>query len=301
VGTRPLRPLAAAALTGIQVGASIVATRFVIAQIGPASLALLRYAIGFLCLLPIVLRAGRWPRFAPRDVPVVALLGIAQFGVLILLLNYALRFVPSARAALIFATVPLLTMLVAAALGTDRLTPAKVTGVLLTVAGVGCALGERALERGDSRQAWFGEGAVFLSALVGAVCSVLYRPYLERYRALPVSALAMLASVLFLAVPAAGEGFFVGPPRLTAAGWLAVLLIGIGSGGGYFLWLWALDHASPTEVTVFLALSPITATLLGGAALDEAVSTLVWLGVALVTGGLWLATRGAPSAGGVLD
>ena len=289
---RPLSAAAAAAITGVQVGASIVATRFVVEQSAPASLALLRYAIGLLCLLPVVLLAGPRPRFAPRDVLPIALLGIAQFGVLIMLLNYALRVVPSARAALIFATFPLLTMLVAAALGAERLTAAKVLGVVVTLAGVGCALGERALARGGTGRAWVGELVVFLSALIGAVCSVFYRPYLRRYRALPVSAFAMLASVAFLAVPAAGEGFFGALPRFTGAGWLAVLLIGLGSGGGYYLWLWALDHASPTEVTVFLALSPITATLLGGALLGEAVSRLIWLGVALVTLGLALATAG---------
>ena len=272
----------------------MVATRFVIAETAPASLALLRYAIGFLCLLPAVLLSAPRPRFTGRDVLPIALLGIAQFGVLIMLLNYALRFVPSARAALIFATFPLLTMLVAAVAGAERLTARKTVGVLLTLAGVGCALGERALERGAAN-AWIGELVVLLSALVGAVCSVLYRPYLRRYRALPVSAFAMLASVVALAVPAAGEGFFDAAPRFTGWGWLAVALIGVGSGGGYYLWLWALEHAPPTHVTVFLALSPITATILGGALLGETVSALAGLGVALVTAGLWLATR-APSS-----
>ena len=46
---------------------------------------------------------------------------------------------------------------------------------------------------------WWGELAVLASAGVGALCSVLYRPYLQRYPTLPVSALAMGASVLFLA------------------------------------------------------------------------------------------------------
>src|SRR5437870_5470773 len=108
----------------------------------------------------------------------------------------------------------------------------------------------------------------------------------------------MLASVGFLAVLAAGEGFFGSLPRFTAGGWLAVLLIGVGSGGGYYLWLWALDHAPPTEVTVFLALSPITATILGGTLLGEPVSALAALGVALVTAGLWLATRAPSRAAG---
>jgi drug/metabolite transporter (DMT)-like permease len=113
---------------------------------------------------------------------------------------------------------------------------------------------------------------------------------------------------VFLSIPAGGEGFFHAWPRLTAAGWLAVAFIGVGSGGGYYLWLWALDHAPPTEVTVFLALSPVTATILGATVLGEAVSPGAWLGVALVTAGIWLATRVACGAevvgrrrGAVLD
>src|SRR5947207_933744 len=86
----------------------------------------------------------------------------------------------------------------------DQTAPA----VLLTIAGVGFALGDRAA----AGAAWIGDAAVFASALVGAICSVLYRPYLQRYPALPVSAFAMLASVLFLAVLAAGEGFFAHGP-----------------------------------------------------------------------------------------
>ena len=46
---------------------------------------------------------------------------------------------------------------------------------------------------------------------------------------------------------------------------------------------------------MFLALSPITATVLGGALLGETISLPVWVGVALVTGGLWLATRNGPA------
>ena len=90
---------AAAAVTGIQVGSAMVATRIVVDQAGPASLALLRYAISFCCLVPFVLVAAPRARFARRDLLPIGLLGIAQFGLLIALLNYGLRFIPSARAA----------------------------------------------------------------------------------------------------------------------------------------------------------------------------------------------------------
>jgi drug/metabolite transporter (DMT)-like permease len=286
-----LRPALAAAATGVQVGSAMVATRFVVDQTGPASLAFLRYVIGFCFLLPAVLLSAPVPRFERRDLLPIGLLGITQFGILIALLNYGLRFIPSARAALIFATFPLLTMVLAAALGLERLTGTKALGVLLTIAGVGFALGEKALERGGSTEGWVGEMAVFASALSGAVCSVLYRPYLRKYPTLSVSAFAMLASVAFLSVLAAGEGFFHSLPRFTPSGWLAVVFIGVGSGVGYYLWLWALGHATPTQVTVFLALSPVTATCLGALLLGEAVSAMSALGLVCVAVGLWLAHR----------
>jgi len=273
----------------------MVATRFVVDQTGPASLALFRYLIGVCCLLPFLLLSGR-PRFARRDLLPIALLGIIQFGVLIALLNYGLRFIPSARAALIFATFPLLTMILAAAIGHERLGAARIIGVLLTIVGVGFALGDNALPRAGTANEWIGELAVFASALSGAVCSVLYRPYLRRYPTLPVSALAMLASVGFLAALASGEGLFHTLPRFTAAGWLAVVFIGVSSGIGYGLWLWALGHATPTEVTVFLALSPVTATVLGALLLAEPISAMSLVGLASVALGLWLAHRNVPGA-----
>jgi drug/metabolite transporter (DMT)-like permease len=285
-------PVAAAAATGILVGSAMVASRYVIDQTAPASLALLRYAIGFCCLLPATLLSSRVPvRFERRDLLPVALLGITQFGILVALLNYALQFIPSARAALLFATMPLLTLLLAAAIGYERVTFNKAAGVILSIVGVGFALGEKALQMKLhlSVHGWNGELAVLASALCGAVCSVLYRPYLRKYPTLPVSTLAMFASVLFLAILAAHEGFFQQLPQFTAGGWLAVGFIGINSGIGYFLWLWALHHSSATLVTVFLALSPITATGLGAVWLDEPVSATFAAGLFCVALGLALA------------
>ena len=268
----------------------MVATRFVVHQTGPASLALLRYAIGVCCLLPPLLLSTR-ARFDRRDLLPIAVLGITQFGILIALLNYGLAFIPAARAALIFATLPLLTLLMSSALGRERLTLAKTTGVLLTIVGVAVALGEKAIDRGPTSHGWIGELAVFGSASSGAVCSVLYRPYLRKYPTLPVSAFAMLASVAFLSLLAAGEGFFTRVPRFTPGGWIAIVFIGVNSGIGYYLWLWALSHTAATRVTVFLSLSPVAAAVLGALVLAEPVSTYALAALACVVLGIGLAHR----------
>jgi drug/metabolite transporter (DMT)-like permease len=79
--------------------------------------------------------------------------------------------------------------------------------------------------------------------------------------------------------------------RLTPAGWAAVVFIGLSSGGGYVLWLWALANTSATRVTVFLSLSPITAAVLGALLLGEQISATMIAGLACVAAGLWLANR----------
>ena len=75
------------------------------------------------------------------------------------------------------------------------------------------------------------------------------------------------------------------------ATWAVVGFIGLSSAVGFFLWLYALKHESPTRVTVFLALNPVTAALLGAWLLQEPSTPWAGAALVLVAAGLWLATR----------
>jgi drug/metabolite transporter (DMT)-like permease len=281
----------------VQVGAAIVASRFVVAEVPPLTLALLRYAVGFLCLLPFALAALRTIGQRPpaRDLWAMAALGTGQFGILIALLNWGLQQVAAAPAALIFSLFPLLTLLLGAALGRERVSARLLAGVLLSIGGVALALAPKLQSAGSSvASGWHGELAVFASACVGALCSVLYRPYLQRYPTVPVSAFAMLASVLFLAGAALLEDWPARVAALSAGAWAVVAFIGLSSGVGYFWWLYALKHEAPTRVTVFLALNPVTAAVLGWLLLREPLPPHLLAALALIAAGLWLATRAVP-------
>jgi len=274
------------------VGAAIVASRFAVAEVPPLTLAMLRYAIGFACLLPFAWRGVAGMRRAHgRDLAAMAALGIGQFGVLIALLNYGLQHVGAAQAALIFSLFPLLTLMLGAALGRERVTVSLALGVLLSIAGVAVSLAPKL--GAPTGTHWWGELAVGAAACTGALCSVLYRPYLRRYPTVPVSAFAMLASVLFLALLALGENWPARVFAFSGQAWAAIFFIGVSSGIGYFWWLYALKHESPTRVTVFLALNPVTAALLGWGLLGEALPPSALAALALIAAGLWFATRPA--------
>lgn len=286
--------LVAAAATGVQVGLATVASRYVVDQTGAVGLAFMRYLIGFVCLAPVMYwqaRTGSLPRIRASDWLPVCLLGIGQFAVLILLLNIGLQTISASRAALLFATMPLATWLLSALLTGERLTPGRGLAIVVALGGVAVSLSEKLVAAEHSGKQFWGEAAVLASALVGALCSVLYRPYLQRCSALQVGTVAMLASTLALGVLALWQQSLAAMPQVSVGGWLAILFVGVSSGAGYFLWLWALGHQNATRVTAFLSLSPICAALFGSWLLAEPISGLLLAGLLITVTGLVLASR----------
>jgi drug/metabolite transporter (DMT)-like permease len=146
-------------------GTAAAITRYLVGSADPITLAILRWGIGFACLLPIALGLRvRWP--PRRDWLAVAVLGLCFFGLFFVLYNIAIGFTTAARASLALATLPLHTMVVGALLGIEPLTKRKTIGVCVAVLGVIAALasGLSAAPPG----AWRGElimtGAVFCMA-----------------------------------------------------------------------------------------------------------------------------------------
>ncbi|MDF1793685.1 MAG: DMT family transporter [Thalassobaculaceae bacterium] len=285
---RPWAAVLTAAFTGVQVGAAIVASRAAVDELGPTVLALFRYMIGAAMILPLAVHLG-WRRIPLRDLWVIAALGIGQFGILVALLNLSVLHISSGLASLVFATMPVQAVLVSAAVGRQRLTVQRLLGAALTTLGVAAALGDRVLGEAAGTGLWIGIAAALASALTGALCSVLYRPYLARYPTVEVSGIAMAASVLFLAVLSGVNGPPIGWDNLAAAPWGIVAFVGASSGIGYITWLYSLREMAATDVTLFLALAPITAALLGALLLDEPMGLGLFLGLGLVMLGMRLA------------
>ncbi|MGY6269331.1 DMT family transporter [Achromobacter denitrificans] len=253
------RAIGAAALTGALVGAAMVATRAVSADTTAETLAFLRYAIGLALLLPPALR--RWSaRFSVRDIFAMGGLGILQFAILMLLLNHALATLPAATCALVFSTVPLLTMCLAVCARRERFSRTRLAGAVIAVAGIAVLLAPAAGPAREAGDAW-AWASLLGATFVGAACSILYRPYLRKYPALCVSAYAMSVSVAFLAAVCLVNGASL-VPRLSAFQWANVIFIGLSSGVGYFCLLWALGRLDASRVMAFQALAPITAVLI---------------------------------------
>ena len=70
-------------------GTAAAVTRYLVNEADPLTLAILRWGIGFICVLPVALvMRVQWPK--RRDWPGVAALGICFFGLFFILYNIAI-------------------------------------------------------------------------------------------------------------------------------------------------------------------------------------------------------------------
>jgi drug/metabolite transporter (DMT)-like permease len=269
-------------------GTAAAVTRYLVADADALTLAILRWGIGFLCVLPIalVLRV-QWPRRS--DWLAVAGLGICFFGLFFILYNIAVGYTTAARASLALATLPLQTMLVGALLGAEPLTARKTGGVGIAILGVVAALasGLAAAPSG----AWRGELIMTAAVLCMAFYNVWSRPFMQRSSALGFLTIGMgfgaaaLVLVGFATNRAAVLSGF-GVPQ-----WIAGVYLGIGGGAlAFILWVLALQRATPTRVANTMTVNPIAAALLAAQLVDEPITLNLIVGLAAVFLGIWIAT-----------
>lgn len=272
-------------------GMAAAVTRFALGASDPVTLAVFRFGVGFLLLLPLALALRvQWPR--GRDWLVVAALGVMFYGAFFVVYGEALVYTTAARGSLAVSTLPLLTMIVAALLGREALTRRKSLGVILAIGGVAIALG--AGLSGAPAQAWRGDLIMLTGMLAMALYNVLSRPLMSRSSALGYAAAGMGFGSGFNALAAWHGGGFERVPSFGAAEWLAALYLGaLGGALAFYLWVYALQRTTPTRVANTITVSPIAAALLAAVLLGESIGTSLVIGVAAVAAGIWIASTEA--------
>ena len=283
--TGVLAAVVSSAVGGIAGGA----TRFVVHATDPVTLGVFRFGTGFLILLPIaLLMKSRWPK--GRDWLAVAALGILFFFAFSILFNLAYTYTTAARGALTLSTMPLMTMLVGAALGIETLTVRKTAGVLVAMTGVLFAL---AFGLSDAPAgAWRGELVMFAATFCMSLYNVWSRPFIARSDPLAFLTAGMGAAAFCLLVWALAIHGFDAAAQFGRPQWIAIAYLGIvGSAGAFILWVFALSRTSPTKTAVTITVNPVFASIVGAVAIGEGIGLNLIVGLAAVAAGIWLAAR----------
>ena len=238
-----------------------------------------------------------------RDVLPILGLGALGFGIYQILWSVALQDIPAGDSALLIATTPVITALLAVVSGADVLTRTKLLGSLVSFAGVAVIVSA-------------GHGITLGSALVGdvltliaAVCWSIYTafgaPILRRHSPLRTTAWAMVGGSLVLLLPGAYQAIGLDWPAISADAWGGLLFSAfIPAGVANVVVFSAIRLLGPTRITAYQFLVPFMAVLMGAAFLGEPVrfdqllgGVVIILGVAIArvdrvtTFGGWLRPR----------
>jgi drug/metabolite transporter (DMT)-like permease len=269
-------------------GTAAAITRYLAGNTDPITLAILRWGIGFLCVLPAaLLLKAKWPQ--RRDWPGVAALGFCFFGVFFVLYNIAMTYTTAARASLALATLPLHTMVVAALLRIEPLTMRKSLGVGIAVLGVVAALASGLSSAPPG--AWRGELIMTGAVLCMAFYNVWSRPFMQRSSALGFLTVGMGTGAAALILVGAMTGSVAVLSHFAPPQWIAGVYLGVAGGAlAFILWVLALQRATPTRVANTMTINPVAAGLLATQLVGEPITPNLVLGLVAVFAGIWIAT-----------
>jgi drug/metabolite transporter (DMT)-like permease len=277
-------------------GASFIATKVALREVLPVTIVWLRFAMGVAILWGVVLARRQFRPVPAREVGYLALLGFLGITFHQWLQSNALVTTQANTTAWIVATTPVFMALLGWLVLGETLGPVHLAGIGLATLGVLLVVtgGDlAALARG--RFGTVGDALVLISAPNWAVFSILSRRGLGRYPPALMMAYVMALGWLFTSALVALDPGPAGLPQvgnLSAAGWLAVLFLGVAcSGLAYVFWYDALERISAARVGAFLYLEPLAAVVVAALVLGEPVVAAALVGGGAILAGVWLVNR----------
>ena len=282
-------------------GASFLFIRIGAPALGPVPLMDIRVVIAATALLALsaarrdrVLHVERWRQFLVQ--------GTLNNAVPFVSIATGELFITAGLGAILNATSPFFTVIVAAVWQKQRPSLAETLGTIIGFGGVVVLVGVGTLELGDG--VLLGIGLCLIGALSYAVAAVYASRALSGLRAIEVSTNQLVASSLILG-PIAIATRTSSPPRPEVVGSVLALAL-LGTALGYVIYFHLMGRVGPTRAITVTLLIPPFGVFFGKVFLNEPVGTgllfglaLILFGIALVSGGIRLPVRspGAPSSG----
>ena len=293
VRTGRTRALAEGLVAVLVWGASFIATKVALAEVSPATVVWIRFAMGVALLAVAVTAARQWAAVDLRTLGAFALLGLIGITFHQWLQSNALVTSRASTSGWIVASTPVFMAVLGRIVLKERLGAARIAGIALAALGVVLVV-----TRGHPGELLHGQfGApgdilIVVSAPNWAVFSVLSRRALRSHPAIRMMAYVMGIGWLLSSLPlAAGPGFSE-VSRLSARGWGAVAFLGIAcSGLAYIAWYDALQKLTASEAGALLYLEPLVAMAVAAVVLGEPITGASVAGGAVILFGVWLVNR----------
>jgi len=165
-------------LTAIFWGGTFVAGRLVAQNVGPYSIAFLRFTIASILLLSLTWRIeGKLPKLQKSQIMPVILLGIVGIFIYNVMFFKALKIINAGRAALIIATCPIFITICSSIFFKEKIRLVKGIGIAISVCGAIIVISKGNVRRIFEGDLGLGELYIFCCVLSWVTYSLIGKVY----------------------------------------------------------------------------------------------------------------------------
>ena len=279
---------------------NFIVVKGVVELLPPVGFTFLRYAVASTTVL-LLLRWRTGSISLPRsDFLRICILGVVGFGCYQILWSTGIQTISAGDSALLIATTPVFTAVLAALTGADSLSPLRLAGALLSFVGVAVVI-----ESGpgfDLTASLIGD----LLTLAAAMCWAIYTAFganvLRRHSPLKTTTWAVVAGTVFLApfglYQLGTVGITGGMEAAVASGALIAAILAIlysgtmAAGVANVVIFHAIKLVGPTRITALQSLVPAMAVVLAAIFLGEPIRPGQIVGGVIILAGVAILRRG---------
>ena len=275
-------------LTAFFWGGTFVAGRIVAQTHHPFSAAFLRFTLASLLFIPVILRSeDGFVRLNIRQWIAVGLLGLTGVFAYNILFFFGLKYIHSARAAVIIATNPIFIALFAALFFKEKLDTWKGMGIVLSVTGAAIVISGGRISSLFSRSGNVGDLLIFGCVACWVTYTLIGKSAMTDLSPLTVVSYSSIIGTFALLIPAVTHGLYKDWISLTLREGISLAYLAICGTVLGFLWYYqGVKEIGPTKAGIFINFVPVSAILLARLILGEPVSTSLISGTVLVVGGV---------------
>jgi len=203
-----------------------------------------------------------------------------------LLFIVALSRTTAANSSLIIGCTPVFVALMTAALGHERIPPARWAGVALSAAGIYLVVGRGA---GVTRESLQGDLLMIAAVFCWSAAAIISRPLLAREEPFAVTAWSMiLGSIVYLPF-AITQMQAVTWTAVAPGAWLAIVFSGVFAlCVSYVIWYTAVQRLGSTRTAIYSNMVPVTGLLIAWVGYGETIGAVRLAGAAAIVAGLVL-------------
>ena len=280
-------------LTALFWGGTFIAGRQVAQDLGPFSLAFLRFAMASVLLLSLTrIREGGLPRVSLGQLLLVTLLGLTGVFAYNALFFKGLSLIEAGRAALIVATCPAFIAIASALFLRERLALIQAIGIPLSILGAAVVIAKGDLRQIVAGGVGLGELCILGCVLNWAAYSLLGKIALRRLSPLASVSYSSLAGAIALVSPALYEGLTKTVRHASLLDWTSIAYLAVCGTVLGFVWFYeGVKLIGATRAGLFINFVPISAVILAFFLLQEPITWSLAVGAVLVLSGVYLTNR----------